>query len=312
MRLLALPADNLCMTERSDNHQTFDEACVDAMASLYERMNFGLWMVTRTDGADWIVLKARDRDYGVNDGDVFVWMESFCSRMVKDEGPYFAPESDKILVYAQAEIGRKVPIQAYMGFPLRKASGELIGTLCAINPTIVPESWGEHESFVAKVASDLGRAYESDYDHAASGIIEQGSAAEQADAMKVLFGLDWDTLAAYVDEEAKETGRADSVIQIQVDSGNRSEEVFKKALRKLIGPNSYLMYRGGDLYTIILVDCNGPKIEAHVNAVRACLNELKVKHSLGYAIRPANQRMSQACDKAMGMVIRQELGTRAA
>ncbi|MEI8282349.1 MAG: sensor domain-containing diguanylate cyclase, partial [Armatimonadota bacterium] len=74
--------------------------------------------LTKVDGEDWIVMKSRDSCYGVQDGDVFVWMESFCSRMVKGLGPTFAPESDKVLAYAQAEIGRKIPIQAYMGFPL--------------------------------------------------------------------------------------------------------------------------------------------------------------------------------------------------
>lgn len=292
--------------------KSFDEVCVDAMSSLYERLPFGLWMVTRADGADWIVLKSRDRDYGVQDGDVFVWMESFCSRMVNDEGPRFAPESDKVLAYAQALIGRKVPIQAYMGFPLRRANGNLIGTLCAISPTTVPENWGDQESFVAEIASNLERAYELDYDQEVDKIEQKDSPAEQADAMKVLFGLDWNTLSEYVDEEAKERERTDSVIQIKVDAGNRSEEEFTKALRTLIGHGNYLIYRGNDIYTVILVNCNGPKLEAHVESVRKCLAELMVKHNLGYAVRTPFQRLSRACDKAMGMVIGQELMQRTA
>lgn len=94
----------------------------------------GLWMVTRVDGEDWIVLTSEDHGYAVSPGDVFAWSDSFCSRMVEELGPRIAPASDDVPAYREAPIGRQVPIGSYIGVPLHGGEGELFGTLCAIDP----------------------------------------------------------------------------------------------------------------------------------------------------------------------------------
>ena len=69
------------------NFQTFQEASEAVLNHLHEILGFDLWMVTRTEGEDWIVLQAADQGYGVSKGDVFRWTDSFCSRMVEGLGP---------------------------------------------------------------------------------------------------------------------------------------------------------------------------------------------------------------------------------
>jgi diguanylate cyclase len=101
---------------------------------LHQRFGFSLWMVTRTEGNDWIVLESEDHGYGVTKGNVFRWADSFCSHMVAGRGPFIAPNSVDIPVYAAAPIGTQVPIGAYIGVPLNDADGGLFGTLCAIDP----------------------------------------------------------------------------------------------------------------------------------------------------------------------------------
>jgi diguanylate cyclase len=113
----------------------FSTASKEVLAFLHSRFGFGLWMVTRTEGEDWIVLHSEDHGYGVKEGDVFRWTDSFCSRMVDGLGPCIAADSKQIPAYAEAPIGTQVPIGAYIGIPLEDGDGELFGTLCAIDPS---------------------------------------------------------------------------------------------------------------------------------------------------------------------------------
>jgi len=85
------------------------------LAFLHRRLGFDLWMVTRTEGDDWIVLQSEDHGYGVAPGTVFRWADSFCSEMVKGNGPRIAPRSDVVPAYAAAPIGRQVQIKAHVG-----------------------------------------------------------------------------------------------------------------------------------------------------------------------------------------------------
>jgi hypothetical protein len=69
----------------------FQTAAAAVLAFMRDRIGFGLWMVTRVDGDDWIVLAAEDHGYGVTAGNLFRWSDSFCSRMVIGSGPRVAP-----------------------------------------------------------------------------------------------------------------------------------------------------------------------------------------------------------------------------
>ncbi len=118
----------------------FSEASKAVLSFLHQRLGFNLWMVTRTEGEDWIVLDVEDHGYGVKKGNVFRWADSFCSRMVLGQGPCIAPNSQSIPAYANAPIGQQVPIAAYVGVPIHDADGGLFGTLCAIDPAPQKES----------------------------------------------------------------------------------------------------------------------------------------------------------------------------
>lgn len=118
---------------------SFTEASQATLAFLHERFGFNLWMVTRTEGDNWIVLDSEDHGYGVQRGNVFRWADSFCSQMVQGNGPCIAPKSDDVPAYKAAPIGNQVKIGAYVGVPLCDADGELFGTLCGIDPNPVSD-----------------------------------------------------------------------------------------------------------------------------------------------------------------------------
>jgi diguanylate cyclase len=112
-------------------------------------------MITRTEGDDWIVLQSQDHGYGIAPGAVFQWADSFCSEMVKGNGPRITPRSEVVSAYAAVLTGRQVQIKAYIGQPLVGADGGLFGTLCAIHPSPQPESIVDEQELVELLAPML-------------------------------------------------------------------------------------------------------------------------------------------------------------
>ena len=60
----------------------FETATRSVLKYLHKKYGFSLWMMTRTEGDDWIILQAEDHGYDVKEGSVFNWADSFCSKMV--------------------------------------------------------------------------------------------------------------------------------------------------------------------------------------------------------------------------------------
>ena len=65
----------------------FASASREALAFLHARLGMGLWMITRADDDDWVILSAEDHAYGLEDrlsrGLVLRWSDSFCARMAR-------------------------------------------------------------------------------------------------------------------------------------------------------------------------------------------------------------------------------------
>ena len=117
----------------------FNAAGEQVLKYLHNHLGFGLWMITRTEGNDWIVLQTEDHGYGIQPGHVFNWEDSYCSQMVQGKGPRIAPNSEEIKLYAEPKINNIADIKAYIGHPLINEDGSLFGTLCAIDPSPQPK-----------------------------------------------------------------------------------------------------------------------------------------------------------------------------
>lgn len=94
-------------------------------------------MLTRVVGDDWRVLEVTDNPYGIVAGDTFYWQDSICSRMVRrdEPSPWSVRDVDGDIDARSAPVRNIADIAAYAGVPLRAIGGELLGTLCAIDPS---------------------------------------------------------------------------------------------------------------------------------------------------------------------------------
>lgn len=140
----------------------FVSASRAVLKHLHHHLGFDLWMVTRKEQEDWIVLQTEDHGYGVKEGTVFRWADSFCSQMVLGRGPRIAPRSEEIPAYATAPIGRQVTIGSYVGVPLMGPDGSLFGTLCAIHPAPQPPIVASELPLVELLARLLSSILSSD------------------------------------------------------------------------------------------------------------------------------------------------------
>lgn len=116
---------------------SFEVLVRDVLQDLGNRFPMGIWMLTKTVLDDWTILYTHGDAYPVPERTVLRWSDSYCSRMVRGEGPIVAPRSADVPAYAAVPLGRHLTIGAYVGAPVPDERGQPWGTLCAVNPTPV-------------------------------------------------------------------------------------------------------------------------------------------------------------------------------
>jgi diguanylate cyclase (GGDEF)-like protein len=304
----------------------FGTASVEILNFLYQRLNFDLWMITRTEGNDWIVLQVSDRSYGIEEGTVFSWADSFCCQMVSGQGPRIAPSASAIPAYAATPIAQQIPIGAYIGIPLVLEDGSLFGTLCAIDPNPQPEAITAELPLLELFARLLCSILENDLK-----LSEQTRRAERAEAEALtdpLTGLynrrGWDQLLSAEESRCRRYGHPASVISVDLDDlkqvndagGHASgDELLLKAaqtIRTALRQQDIVARVGGDEFSILAVEADGQGASALLIRMRTQLSAAGIRASLGYATRhPAFglRHAWQEADRAMYICKRANKGT---
>lgn len=290
----------------------FDMAARAALSFLHKRLGFELWMVTRTQGDDWIVLHAEDHGYDVKDGTVFRWADSFCSRMVQGQGPRIAPRSAEVPAYASAAIGRQVPIAAYVGVPLTGTDGTLFGTLCAIDPHTQAESIHQELELVEMIAGLLSALLRAETQHAAEARrAERVQAEALSDALTGLFNRrGWTRLLAGEEERCRRYGHPAAVFAIDLDdlkAVNDSRGHFAgdellaragSALATAARGSDVAARVGGDEFTLLAVECDPTASALLLERLRVALEDSGVKASIGVSMRDPARGLQHAWEQA--------------
>lgn len=293
----------------------FDTAVHAVLDYLHQRLGFDLWMVTRTEGNDWIVLQANDHGYGVKNGDVFRWTDSFCSRMVENQGPRIAPCVSDIPAYVAAPIGNQVQIGAYIGVPLTH-EGVLFGTLCAIHPTSQSETIAAELPLIELIGKLLSTLLHSEL--AAS---EQMRRAERSDAEAMqdcLTGLynrrGWEHLLAFEEKRCEQLGHPACVVSIDLDGLKQINDTQGHAkgdaliyragqvLQTTVRQHDIVARLGGDEFAVLCIECPQEVGKQLVERLQAALKTAGIEASLGFATRHPGQSLLQAynvADQAM-------------
>ena len=290
------------------NFPDIESAARAVLAFLHRRMGFDLWMVTRVEGDDWIVLQSEDHGYGVEAGTVFRWADSFCSQMVKGDGPRIAPRSDDIPAYAAAAIGRQVQIKAYVGLPLLHADGSVFGTLCAIDPKAQPRSIVGEKDLVELLGGLLSTILQNEL-HAAQEArrAEKLHAEALTDELTQTFNRrGWERLMATEEERCRRYGHPAAVLIIDLNELKKVNDTHghaagdaliaraAAALRAAARSLDVVARLGGDEFGILCAECDRAGAEALEERLRVALAEAGVDASLGRAMREPGAGLAAA------------------
>ena len=290
----------------------FEAAARHALSFLHQRLGFALWMVTRVEGDDWIVLQAEDHGYNVTDGTVFRWADSFCARMVDGRGPRIAARSNDIPAFASAPMARQVTIGAYVGVPLTGPDGVLFGTLCAIDPTAQPESIAQEQQLVEVIAALLSALLHTEMQLAVeSRRAERAQTEALSDALTGLFNRrGWAQLLEGEENRCRRFGHPASVFVIDLDDlkvvndscGHfAGDELIARAgsvLRAVARSQDVVARVGGDEFALLAVECDRSGSELLANRISEALAESGIMASMGRAMRDPARGVQHAWEEA--------------
>lgn len=291
---------------------SFDTAVQSVLQFLHHRMGFQLWMLTRTQGNDWIVLSAYDHGYGVNSGDVFQWADSFCSRMVQGDGPNIAPQSQQIPAYAAAPIGRQIPIQAYIGLPLYFPDGSLFGTLCAIDPNPQSEQLQTELAMLELLVQLLSSLLHQELQAQENLRLKQKAEAEaQLDILTGIYNRrGWHYLLEAEESRCLRYGLSAGVIIIDLDNlkqandqmghaaGDRLLQRTAYTLQSNVRPCDVVARIGGDEFAILIVESSREACEGIVRRIQQSLACTQISASIGWAMRSPLGTLQNALEQA--------------
>lgn len=290
----------------------FEAAGKAVLSFLYERIGFKLWMITRTEQNDWIVLQTADHGYDVQPGTVFRWADSFCSEMVKGNGPRIAPNSDDVPAYLTAPIGQQVPIKSYIGVPLTYSDGSLFGTLCAIDPVQQPEALHAELELIELLAALLSTVLNAELETLAQIRRSEILALEsQTDIQTELLNRRaWDQMLAKEQDRCQRYGHPAAIFVIDLNGlkkindtqGHAAGDIFIAKAAKVLKENAregdVVARLGGDEFGILAVECDYAGAETLLLRLKQALKEAAVSASIGVAVKAASIDLKSVWDAA--------------
>ena len=292
----------------------FAGASREALSFLHQRIGMDLWMVTRADNEDWVVLTAEDHGYGVKQGDVFRWADTFCSRMVRGDGPRVAPRAIDVPAYAALPITRQLPIGAYVGVPLVDAEGQLFGTLCGLNPQPMPASLVAEQPMVEVLADTLSGLLSAEL--STSALTREAETARSEALTDALTGLanrrGWEVALAAEEERCRRYGATACVVAIELDgmkspgvslAAREAHETLliraAQALRQTVRKPDTLGRLDDDRFVVLGVECTTAEAMALLRRLEHSVHGAELSAALGMAMRNRSSGLFETFDRAI-------------
>jgi GAF domain-containing protein len=125
-----------------------------ALAFLYKNVGLDVWMLTKLENDEQVVLLAHPRE-AVAPGAAVPWDRSFCRKMVAGAGPRVSTVTAATPAYANLLTGHAERVAAYIGVPLVTREGTVFGTLCGVSSRAQPRSLTRSLPLVEMIARML-------------------------------------------------------------------------------------------------------------------------------------------------------------
>ena len=283
----------------NQNFQNFEDAGQAILQYLHGRFGFDLWMITRVDGKEWVVLQAEDHGYNIRAGQTFSWVESFCFHMINGGAPSIAPRSQDISVYRHAKINDYIEIQSYIGLPLLNEDGSLFGTLCAIDSKPQPENLVEHTELFELMSKLISQTLQAELRESEQIRYQERLEVEAStDSLTHLYNRRaWDRLVTAEEERCRRYAHHAAIFYIDLNNlkmfndhlGHLAgDELIQKVahiLRQTVRNNDIVARLGGDEFTILSIENDEQGAEALFQRLLSVFDQAKISVAIGYAMR---------------------------
>ena len=292
----------------------FAGASREVLSFLHQRIGMDLWMVTRADNEDWVVLTAEDHGYGVKQGDVFRWADTFCSRMVSGDGPRVAPRTADVPAYADLPFARQLPIGAYVGVPLVDGEGQLFGTLCGLNPQPMPAAIVDEQPMVEVFADMLSGLLSAELHTTA--LAREAEAARSEALTDPLTGLanrrGWELALAAEEERCRRYGATACVVAIELDglkapaARDVCDAVLVRAahaLRQTVRKPDTLARLDEDRFVVLGVECTTAEAMALLRRLEHGVQATELSAALGMAMRNRSSGLFDTYERAIEAMV---------
>lgn len=277
----------------------FQDAGQAVLKYLHQHFGFNLWMITRVEDNDWIVLQSEDHGYAVQPGQVFEWANSFCCHMVTGKGPRIAPRSEEIPLYATAPINQHFCIKSYIGQPLFKEDGSLFGTLCAVDPEAKSDAIIQDLAMVELFSKLLSSILQAELRQ--NEQIRQQELLQQQASKDELTGLynrrAWEKLLQAEEERCKQYGHPAAILFIDLNDlkkvndslghkeGDQLIQHTAQVLQENVRSNDIVAHIGGDEFVILSIENDKAGAERLLDRLIEAFAEAKIEAAFGMAMR---------------------------
>ncbi len=300
-----------------DRTDGFPVAAERVVRFLSDAVPLCAWLVALVDsGGGWTPVAAADRGYGFVLGARLSWQDTLCSRMVQGLGPHVSARVETDTSYANAPIGQSYPIRAYVGTALLDPSGDVVGTLCGLDPGPQPPELEQHLPVVRVLAELLSSVHAAE--HRLQDTVAQLAAAQAAALRCPLTGAlsrrGWlerlQPLASVGDRSGQDLALVcldlDGLKHVNDTQGHAAGDELLVRVAGVIGhvlrPADLLARLGGDEFAVAAVVSSSQGVPRLARRLRDALDAAGLPVSLGAALRPPGEPVDpawQAPDAAM-------------
>ncbi len=287
----------------------------EVLIMLRDRLKLRQWMVTRVVGGDEIVLAAEDTPhsgYAVVPGSVLSWDGSLCTEMVAGNGPAVAPRVADVPAYASAANRRLLPIEAYVGVPLRQPDGSLFGTLCGFDPDPQPDTLRDDEELLQLMGRLLATVLALELDRE-----QQERRAERAEADAARDGLTglanrraWDDIVTAEEARCRRYGHPGAVLVIDLNDLKEvndthghpaGDQLLRDCANVLVATarsSDFVARIGGDEFAVLAVETDSAGGEVQAARIRRALQDAGVNAAIGLGLRGPDGSLDNAARDA--------------
>lgn len=313
--LAALPSGSADLAGTAD----FPALLRRVLQGLQAHMPMGLWMLTRVDGDDWVVIDAVGDAYDIGPGSILRWSESFCSRMVRGQGPRIVASVEDVRVYADAPIAEQIPIGCYVGMPIAFEGRGLFGTLCAIDPSPGDVGLAEDQWALELLATTLSSALAIELERASLDRRLREAPDRDLDPLTGLATRrTWDRLLRVEEARSARTGEHAAVIlldvrglgQVNARQGHAAGDAVLRraaaAIRRVVTLNEIGVHLGAGRFGVMAVGRAPETIDGLADGLAAALSAEGIDAAMGQATRGDGITLADAAMLAGDLVAREK------